>query len=236
MTPTVCCFKWTPARGYRSTFTADAVNTLHRMVRRHYPALQRFVCVTDDPSGIDQGIEIVPLWPDFADVPSPHGKHQPSCYRRLKVFAPEARDWFGDRFVCMDLDTVITGDLRPLLERREDFVIWGETDPRSFYNGSLFMMTAGARRQVIDDFDPATSPRQAMRAGRFGSDQGWISHKLGPGEAMWGRRDGVYSYRVHLAPSGGHLPADARMVMFHGRVDPWSYAAQQHDWIRGAYR
>lgn len=232
--PTVVCFKWRPARGYRSTFTSASVNTLRSMVQRHYPALCRFVCVTDDPKGLDVGIEAVPLWDDFAKVKNPHGSHQPSCYRRLKVFAPEARDWFGERFVCMDLDVVVTGDLRPVFNRPEDFVIWGDTDRRSWYNGSMFMMTAGARRQVLEDFDPRTSPRQALQAGRFGSDQGWISHKLGPGEAMWGRGDGVYSYRVHIQPTG-QLPSDARLVMFHGRIDPWSPRAQSYRWVREHY-
>jgi hypothetical protein len=235
MTPTVVTFKWKPSKGYRSTFSSEAVNVLRRMVARHYPALQRFVCVTDDPAGLDPSIEALPLWDDFAKVKSPHGTHQPSCYRRLKVFAPEARDWFGERFVCMDLDTVVTGDLRPIFNRPEDFIIWGETDRRSWYNGSLFIMTAGARRQVLEDFDPKRSPKQAMKAGRFGSDQGWISHKLGPGEAKWGRQDGVYSYRVHIHPTG-QLPSDARIVMFHGRRDPWHPEAMRLHWVRSNYQ
>ena len=228
----ICCFKWTPPAGYRSTFGPETVNVLQRMVARHYAAPHRFTCITDDPRGLDPAVHIVPLWSDFATVPSPHGGHNPSCYRRLRVFAPDIAPILGERFVCLDLDTVIVGDLAPLFDRPEDFVIWGETDPRSFYNGSMTLHTAGARRQVWETFDPATSPAKAKAAGRFGSDQGWISYCLGRGEATWTRKDGVYSYRVHLKPQGGRLPADARMVMWHGHVDPWSPAAQQLDWVR----
>lgn len=228
----VICWKWRPAPGYRSQFGPRAVNTLQRMVARHYDRPHRFVCVTDDPTGLDPAVEVVPLWNDFANVPSPHGGHNPSCYRRLKAFSPEIEAVFGRRFVSIDLDTVIVGDLSPLFDRPEDFIIWGETNPKSFYNGSMWMMTAGARPQVWERFDPKTSPREAKRAGRFGSDQGWISHVLGKGESTWGRRDGVYSYRVHLAPRGGRLPHDARIVMFHGAVDPWSLQAQQLSWVR----
>lgn len=231
----VVCFKWRSPKGYRSTFGPEAVNVLRRMVVRHYGPV-RFVCVTDDPSGLDPGVEPFPLWSDFATVPSPHGAHQPSCYRRLRAFSVEAREWFGDRFVWLDLDTVIVGDLRPLWHRPEDFVIWGETDPRSFYNGSMVLMTAGSRRRVFETFDPKRSPALAHAAGRFGSDQGWISYALGPGEAMFTRRDGVYSYRVHIAPDRSRLPADARMVMFHGRIDPWSEYAQAIPWVRENYR
>lgn len=228
---TVCTFKWRPPVGYRSKFGPEAVRALRAMVARHYTAPHRFVCITDDATGLD-GIDTIPLWPDHAELLSPHGSRNPSCYRRLKLFDPEIESLLGRRYVCMDLDTVVVGDLAPIFERTEDFVIWGETNPKSFYNGSLFMMTAGARAQVWDRFNPKTSPREAYRAGRFGSDQGWISHVLGGGEATWNRKDGVYSYRVHIAPHGNQLPADARIVMFHGKVDPWSYVAQQHAWVR----
>lgn len=228
----VVAFKWKPPAGYRSTFGPETVNVLRRMVARHYHAPHRFLCVTDDPAGLDPEIDIVPLWSDFATVPSPHGGHNPSCYRRLKAFSAEIAAVFGERFVWLDLDTVIVADLAPLFDRPEDFVIWGETDRRSWYNGSMCLMTAGARRQVYDDFDPKTSPKRAKQAGRFGSDQGWISYRLGPGEATWGREDGVYSYRVHVAPNGNRLPANARIVMFHGKVDPWDHRGQSVGWIR----
>lgn len=231
----VVTFKWKPRPGYRSTFTAAHVNILRRMVARHYATPHRFVCVTDDATGLDPAVAVVPLWSDFATVPSPHGGHNPSCYRRLKVFSADIAAVLGERFVCLDLDTVIVGDCAPLFDRPEDFVIWGETDPRSFYNGSLFLLRAGTRRQVYDRFDPKTSPRLAFKAGKFGSDQGWISYCLGKGEAMFGRQDGVYSFRVHLAPRGGALPADARMVMFHGKIDPDSVAAQRLPWVREHY-
>jgi hypothetical protein len=228
----VVTFKWKPAAGYRSTFTAEAVNTMSRMVARHYPSPHRFICVTDDAAGLAPGVEAIPLWKDFATIPSPHGGHNPSCYRRLRVFDPAIAEQLGPRFVCVDLDTVITGNLAPLWDRPEEFVIWGETDPRSWYNGSMFLLSAGARPQVFRAFDPKTSPQRAKAAGKFGSDQGWISYCLGPGEPTWSRKDGVYSYRVHLKPNGGRLPAGARMVMFHGHVDPWSKESQQLPWVK----
>jgi hypothetical protein len=209
---------------------------LRRMVQRHYDRPHRFICVTDDPCGLEPDIEIVPMWQDLATVPSPHGGRNPSCYRRLKAFSVEAEQWFGDRFVSLDLDTVVVGDLVPVFDRPEPFVIWGETNPKSFYNGSMWMMTAGARRQVWETFQPRTSPQMAKRAGKFGSDQGWISHCLGKGEATWGRQHGVYSFRVHLDNGAKPLPADARVVMFHGGTDPWSARAQQLAWVREHYR
>lgn len=232
---TVLCWRWRPAQGYRSKFGPDTVRVLRNMVRRHYPHPHRFVCVTDKPAEIDKDIETIPLWSEWGNIPSPHGAHNPSCYRRLKLFSPEAETLFGKRFVSLDLDTVILRDLTPLWDRPEDFVMWGETDPRSWYNGSMLLMTAGARPQVWERFNPQTSPKEAKAAGRFGSDQGWISHVLGPGEATWKEPDGVLSYRIHLKDGLLPPPNHARIVMFHGGTDPDSPRGQRHTWVRKAY-
>jgi hypothetical protein len=233
---TVVTWLWKPAPGYRSQFRAEHVNVLRSMVARHYQAPHDFACVTDMPHGLHPGVRVVPAWNDFAGVPSPHGGRNPSCYRRLRAFAPDVAAQLGARFVSLDLDTVVTGDLGPVWDRPEDFVIWGETNPRSYYNGSMWLLTAGARAQVWQRFNPRTSPGEALAAGKFGSDQGWLSHCLGPGEATWTVRDGVYSFGVHLQPKAGALPADARIVMFHGSTDPWSPGAQKLDWVRREYR
>lgn len=235
----IVCFKWKPAPGYRSKFGPEVVNVLASMVRRNYQKPHRFTCITDDPKGIDPSIRIIPLWQDHAGVSSPHGRHQPSCYRRLKLFSPEAAEIIGPRFVSLDLDMVITGDLIPLWDRPDDFVIWKNASPPTPYNGSMLLMTAGARPQVWLDFDPKHSPQQAKAAGVFGSDQAWISYKLGKGEKTWDEADGVYSYRVHIEPKVGPvkpLPDNAKIVVFHGRVDPWSQEGQKIKWVRKNWR
>lgn len=234
----ICTFKWRAPPGYRSTFTGAHVNTLAAMIRRQYQKPHRFSCITDDPTGIDQRhVRIIPLWPDHASLQSAYGSRNPSCYRRLKLFSAEAAEIIGPRFVSLDLDVVITGDLIPLWDRPEDFVIIKSATPppRYLYNGSALLMTAGARRQVWDDFHPVRSLRETVAKRMFGSDQAWISLKLGPGEATWGTSDGVYSYQIHLQPKGGALPANAKLVSFHGKPDPWDEPAQKLDWVRQHY-
>ena len=233
----VVCWRWLPRRGYRSTFPPSTVNVLRAMVSRHYPHPHRFICVTDDPDGIDPDVEILPDWHDFDGVLSPHGQKHPSCYRRLRMFHPDAAQWFGERFVSLDLDIVITGDLTPLFSRTEPIIMWGDTNPQpgSHYNGSLVMLSAGARPQVWTDFDPHVSPRKTIAARCFGSDQGWISYRLGPGEAKWSIKDGVYSFRNHLKEHR-QLPENARVVVFHGATDPWTPYARNWPWVRQHYR
>jgi hypothetical protein len=232
---TFVSWRWRSPVGYRSVFEPSTVYALRDMIQRHYPHPHRFCCVTDEPKALP-GIETIRMWEDGAAIPSPSGRHNPSCYRRLKVFAPDAGKLFGERLVSMDLDTVIVGDLTPLFDRTEDFVIWGESDFKSqWYNGSLWMLRTGTRTKVWTEFDEDKSPLIAQRAGARGSDQGWISYVLGKKEATWGRKDGVYSFRKHIFAAGGALPPDAKIVCFHGHVDPWHYRAQQFKWIREHY-
>lgn len=233
---TFVCWRWTPPRNYRSQYASETVHILKAMIERHYSKPHRFVCVTDRPDELT-GVETVPLWSDCADIPSKLGHSYPSCYRRLKLFAPDAGVQFGERVVSIDLDTVIVGNIEHLFDRPEDFVIWGESDfPHTTpYCGSLWMLKTGSRPQVWTQFDEQTSPRLAWAAGCRGSDQGWISYVLGKGEATWGRKDGVYSFRKDLKNAAA-LPENARLVSFHGKVDPWSKEAQRIPWVREHYR
>lgn len=232
------CWKWTPRSGYRSSYGPETVNVLAAMVRRHYPSLGRFLCVTDDSAGIDPSVEIVTPWNDFADLVSPHGGKNPSCYRRLRAFHPDIGAVFGERFVSLDLDILVAGDLRPLWDRPEDFVCYGDTNPKTTYNGSMFLLRAGTRSQVWTDFDPRRSPDLAYDRGFFGSDQAWLSFTLGNGEARWSRADGVVSFRNEIRPSGSKaLPDGTRVVVFHGEHDPWSpFVQARYPWAREHYR
>ena len=240
MTLTVVTFKWSTP-GYRSKFEPEHVATLRRMVARNYADPHRFVLITDQPEAdaealADTDIEIFRLWDDLRNVPNPSGARNPSCYVRLKLFARNAGEWLGQRIVWLDLDSVIVRDMRPVWNRPEHFIIWGDTGSGNPYNGSMVMFTAGARPQLWEDFNPDVSPRLARQRGFFGSDQGWIAYRLGAGEKKWTGQDGVYSFRNQIMPRGGYLPPQARIVFFHGRYDPWERDAQRFAWVREHYR
>lgn len=232
---TIVTWLWHRA-GYRSTFTGEHVNALARMCARHYARPHRVICVTNDAEGIDPSIKIVSDTEDFASLPSPHGGGAPTCYRRLRSFHPDAARWFGDRFVSIDLDVVVTGDMVPVWDRPEPFVAW--RDPfygaRGQYCGSMMLLTAGARPQVWNDFDPKRSPLIANAAGFRGSDQAWMSYKI-KRAPTWSTADGVYSYRKDIEPKGGALPADARIVMAHGDHDPWGSRMRGLPWVQTHY-
>jgi hypothetical protein len=211
------------------------------MVARHYQKPHRFICVTDDGEGLDPGVEVVPLWNDYANIPNPSFKGGPSCYRRLKLFSRDIGKILGERIVHIDLDVVITGDLSPLFDRAEPFIGWKNTNPMWPLNGSLFMLTAGSHPEVWETFHPIRSPAISNAAKCRGSDQGWMSYVLGKNQPTWDRTDGVFSYQDEMAKRGKsidrRLPDEARVVVFHGVLDPWSpQAVLLAPWVKEHYR
>lgn len=227
----VVTFKWSTP-GYRATFEARHVNVLAAMVARHYQRPHRFVCFTDDPTGLASNVEALPIWDDLAAVPNPTGGGRPSCYRRLKLWSPGMRGVLGERFVCLDLDAVVVGDLAPLWDRTEDVVMWRAPRVRWPYNGAMFMADTGARPHVWTEFDAAASPRRTAAAGYRGSDQAWMSLALGAGEATWDEADGVWFYGAMPKPRD-RLPAGARIVFTTASTPPWTLT---HQWVREHWR
>jgi hypothetical protein len=88
-----------------TAYGPEYVNILFDMVRRNlisgYPG--RFVCLTDDPTGLVAGIETLPLPGNIE-----------TWWGKLYMFK---RGLFadGERVIFMDLDTLIIGDLGPLV-------------------------------------------------------------------------------------------------------------------------
>ena len=230
---TVVCFKWErTSTGFKlpsqrvTRYTAKHVLRLRNMVARHYPKPHRFVCITDDPTGLDD-IETLPLWSQYLVLGG--------CYHRLQLFGKHMREFIGPRFVMLDLDVVITGDLTPVFDRTEDFVInsYRTKDFDQRYNGSIMLMDAGCRSQVWETFEPFESVRAIEQNRRrvVGTDQAWIRLTLGSGEATYTDADGVYDVRFSPAMHQRKLPSDARIVVFPGPRDQRT-EMRRHPWIK----
>jgi hypothetical protein len=233
------CWKWR-SKTYRTVFEAKHVNVLAGMLRRHYKAEHRLICITDDPTGVK--CETHPLWKDLSELVNPSGAVLPSCYRRLKLFAGETTQAMGiedgERVASLDLDVVLTGEVTALFDREEDFVGWkgiGTYRP-VVYNGSLWMFRAGRLRWLWDEFDPDQTPKLTREAKYFGSDQGWMSYRLNGSAPGLDIEDGVYSFArdIHRQRK---LPANARIVFFNGKRKPWERLTQREQpWIAKHWR
>lgn len=214
-------------------YTPEHANIWARMIHRCLSLPHRFVLMTDQPEAdYDPLIQPVPLWDAWRELRNKSwGASKPQCYVRLKAFSREAAEIFGPRFVSIDLDCVPLKPLDPLFQRKEDFLIFRrmpltERDKLNTYNGSMWMMTAGARASVWEAFKGEESIAAARAF--MGTDQAWIRHHLGPNEAGWGITEGVYGWtRLRNHPSYLHSPPEnARIIFFYGGVKPWNLTAQ----------
>jgi hypothetical protein len=212
----IVTFKW---QGHIPYFAHD-VNIWGAMVDRHLKRDHELVLITDDGAGVDGAILQIPIWKDHFE----HGRD----WHRVKLFSEEMADIIGPRFVVMDLDTVITGALDPLLDNDHPFMAWRDPN-RDQYCTALFMMDAGAWPHVWEMFDPERAIQLRQRGVFGGYDQAWISHAL-PGQPRWTAEDGVLSFRVDLLKGYGlaeagqtgadRLPPGARIINFHGKHNP----------------
>lgn len=200
---TILGWLWRPASG-EPRYTADHVNVWARMIHRNLTLPHRFVVATDTPEAdFDLLVTPIPLWDDWREVRANWGEGKVNCYRRLKAYSDEARSLIGERFVSVDLDLVVLGNrdssrqepfLDALFDRPEDFLILKRfmgngARPKNWCQGSMWMMTAGARRRVWDSFEGQRSAD--MTNGLIGTDQAWVSFTLPPTEAGWTEKDGV---------------------------------------------
>lgn len=228
----VLCWYWRQPGG-RAEYLPEHVNKWARAVRANLSMPHRVSCVTSTPEGIDSSVNIIKPPTDFENVRIPTwNDKKPQCLRRISMFAPDAAKTFGNRFVCMDLDSVIAGPLDPLFDIEDDFCMMEGTAPKYRpYNGSMMLMTAGARSQVYTDF----TPERAVLAGKhfLGSDQAWIAFSLGWGERVWNERDGA----IWFSPRYSMAVPKCRVMFFPGNPKPWQVDGSRplDRWVREHY-
>lgn len=215
----VICMNWGTAYG------ADYVNRLWSMVRRNLRPPHRFVCYTDNTTGIRPEVECCPC----PELPVRFAK-QNRGWRKLTLWSTELEGVQGQA-LFLDLDVVITGSLDCFFEfaPEADFcVIRNWTHPgRRIGNTSAYRFRVGSHPEVlsrfVDDYETvlATCP----------NSQTWISRCLDADMMFW-PLDWCCSFKRHCVPKGPWrwirrpgLPPGARIVAFPGRPNPHEAAA-----------
>lgn len=161
------------------------------------------------------------------------------CFCRLRLFDPawqaEQEIELGDRIVCMDLDSIVTGAVDTLFDRDDPFSILQGANRHQFkFNGSIFSVVAGAYPEVWSGF----SLQEARRIpfAEFPDDQQWMEAKIQLHPDAWqvGSASGIYAMGKPGWPAGEALPEDARLVVFPGWRDPAKF--QHLGWVREHWR
>ena len=236
MTLTIAAYWWTsPPRTVGAQYhqyTPDDVRLLQQQVARSLKQPHEFVAITDSPECFadDADIRAAPLDLTTHVVGT--------CFARLMTFSPKARQTIGARVLQLDLDTVIVGELDPLVDRDEDLVMWRNPSRipwdkpaktgRPYYNTSMLLHRTGTKTELWERFNPMDP--------KYRDDQWLLSDKLGPDMPHWDGADGVYRLAREDTPGSGVsgvLPDNARVVTFPGSEGKcWDAAiAAANPWI-----
>jgi hypothetical protein len=216
----VICIKW------GNKYGANYVNILRSMVSRHLKRPHRFVCLTDDPQGIDSSVEVFPIPPigfEEFDQRKPWTVEF-GGWLKLTSFAPTLYDLSG-RTLFLDLDIVIVNSLDPFFDEKGEFIVikeWDKTDGTG--NTSCYLYTIGAHADALvhlkNDYPQSIA--------KVRNEQEFITHYLqAQGKLSYWPEGWCCSFKRHCMPgviqswfSVPSLPHHARLIAFHGKPNP----------------
>lgn len=213
MTQTVICIRWGDRYG------ADYVNRLHSMVRRNTARPLRFVCFTDDETGLDPGIEAKPL--PAIDLPE-RVRWKP--WRKISLWQERLDDLEGD-VLFLDVDLILTGSIDGFFDHEPDrtFCVirnWTQPDKR-IGNTSCYRFRVGSHPYLYHRL--MREPEDVL--GRYRNSQTYISSEIKE-MAFW-PADWCVSFKHSLMPRWPlnfvmtpKLPPETRVVAFTGKPDP----------------
>ena len=215
----ILCVKWGTKYG------PDYVNKLAGMVRRNMSRPYRFVCLTDDTTGIDPAIETHPLpaigIPEFDAATGWTRLHG---WLKVTVFAAPLYDLTGPT-LFLDVDIVITGPLDAFFDPPGDFIVIKEWDKRDETgNTSVFRYTAGAHGDLIVYLAKSLDSAQAD----YRNEQEFVTTYFSrQGKMTYWPKGWCVSFKRHCMHPGimgffkpARIPEGAKVVVFHGKPNP----------------
>ncbi len=217
----VVCVKWGDRYG------AHYVNALHNGVLKHLKRPFIFHCCTDDASGLQQDIHIIP----FPDNPGIQ-RGWPDVLVKLML----TRDGFGNLqgpTLFLDLDVLIIDDIDCFFDYKpgEYCIIHNWVSRRKALlgrrpavgNSSVFRFDAGSSHEIHTTF--LREMAQAEDRSIFNTEQAFLTHAMG--KVNWWPEEWVRSYKWNCRPMfplnflrTPKLPHGCRILVFHGRPDP----------------
>lgn len=187
--PVVICMKW------GELYSSDYVNVLYHAVQANLNIPHKFVCLTDNEDGIVDGVECYP-------IPDPLVKDaftRRGCWPKLVLFQSDLYGLKG-RALFIDLDTIIYGDLKPLLEAEGEIILIREWRRFVDYfrnwkvNGqtSIFAFNLGELSYLYEVF--AADPEGACK--QFRNEQRFVTHYVR--DMRFWSHPMVISFKRHL--------------------------------------
>ena len=195
------------------------------MVQRNLSLPFRFICLTDDYSGLDENIERFPIPDVGVDIDDSEGRKRVQAWKKLTTFAEHLYDFEGT-CLFLDLDVVIVDSIDCYFEPEGDFFIikdWG--DERENGNSSIYRFTAGALSEVLDYF--CANRDQIVE--EFGNEQEYLTDRIRQmGKLQFWPSEWCLSYKHDCLPHNrlkrwfapASKPEHGKIIVFHGSPNP----------------
>lgn len=184
-------------------YPTEHVNILVDMIRRNLPEgfKARFLCLTDDPEGLDPGIDVAFCPPGFV-----------GWWAKLFLFSPKLFP-ANARVIYFDLDTIIRGQIDVLLSYRGPLAMLRDFYQPEHLGSGVMLWRAGERPDILEAYI-----RAGMPIDEPGGDQAFIETVRPNALRLQDLFPGlICSYKADCHPNP---PAGATVVCFHGFPGP----------------
>lgn len=219
----VVCMKWGTRYG------PEWVNRLYAMVQRNTTWDVRFVCFTDDASGIRPQVECQPL-PEVRFDAGKIGKYWPKL-----GLMQEGLGGLAGMTLFLDLDLVLIDSLDPFFTLPGRFLIIREwKDPHLGYgNSSVVRFFIGMEKAVLERF--YATPEQVIVENYGSKEQNFLTKAVD--EAAFWPADWCVPFSLACLPrnrlvrffSTPRKPPGGKILVFFGSITPQSAIAGQHE-------
>lgn len=205
----------------------EYVNRLYTMVRKHLSGPFRFICLTDDASGVHPEVTCLPIPP--LDIRLKPGQRD-GAWNKLTTLEADLHGLRGTA-LFLDLDVVVVGALDAFFEQPggpfiiiRDYPRFWRFGERVVGNSSVYRFELGAHADVLAHF---RTHMDAIRA-RYRNEQDFLSHFLhDQGQLSYWPAAWCPSFKYSCIPhwpsnywQAPFVPDDARIIIFHGEVNP----------------
>lgn len=190
-----------------SVYNASYVNALANAIRDNVSINYKFVCLTDDGTGLNENVhEVIPLIHDF-----------PSWWSKIELFRPGIFD--TKRVFYLDLDTVIIDNIDEIVTFDAEFA--GLYDFYNFYKlgSGLMAWDTNSNSEIYTDFLLKSST--IIKNYKEG-DQQWINEKR---QKIYFLQDNfprqIVSFKKDCVKNGEvEIPPSTKIICFHGEPRP----------------
>lgn len=195
----ICCIR--AGEAFSPAYVVNLKDMVARNLEAGFPG--RFVCFTDRPHELPEGIETAPLPTNL-----------PGWWSKLALFR-EGLFPIGDRVLFFDLDTVITGPIDKLAAYDGDFAILEDFYRPNGLQSAVMVWRAGEQSEIWESFEEAGWPMNDA-----GGDQVWIEQHRFKGTPIQKLQSLFPGMFVSYKASGRRIPERASVVVFHGKPRP----------------